>query len=95
MSTTAEKLRRARKLIEDPAHWIKGASEDVIDGRQRYCAVGALATQESWLGEAYEALSTEVPSGWPVYLFNDDEATTHADVLALYDRAIAASEGDR
>jgi hypothetical protein len=30
--------------------------------------------------------------GRPVYAFNDHPDTTHADIMALFDRAIAAQE---
>lgn len=67
-----------------------------------FCALGAIrkAGGEEWLyvdDAAIELLVAALPSDWkqktdgmpprPHY-YNDDEATTHADVLAWFDRAI-------
>lgn len=42
---------------------------------------------------AMRYLTAEIPNGfYGVSSFNDDPATTHADVLELYDRAITLAE---
>ena len=93
--TTKEVLIAAKALIDTPEKWCKG-SYQTIDGR--YCAVGAadtasppvLAVRE----EVYDALVDTMPR-WYIsrrYIassFNDARKTTHADVMAWFDRAIA------
>ena len=92
-------LIRARDHISDPAMWYKGAfsktgSAGAKNG-QPCCAVGALL----WVGKSrlnlnsrlYYALECALSDDWfSTGEFNDDPATTHADILALFDRAIAA-----
>jgi hypothetical protein len=41
---------------------------------------------------AYRALRSELGGELPLVAFNDRDTTTHADVLALFDRAIASAE---
>lgn len=97
--TTLEILRKAREHISDPGMWFKGAYtaqgwNGIFNGSP-CCAEGAIF----WAAGRYEiepthdviravsdACGREVPS------FNDDPNTTHADVLAAFDRAIAAEE---
>ena len=63
-----------------------------------WCAVGALESATRYLsdaGDALMALRKVLPRGkWgrDVSHFNDAPSTTQADVLALFDRAIAAEE---
>lgn len=66
-----------------------------------FCALGAIyADRRAPYSLAFDALSravespkANVPPHCVVGYFNDDPATTQADVLALYDRAIAANGG--
>lgn len=38
-------------------------------------------------------LAAHLPPGWDaIHLYNDHRSTTHADILSLYDRAIAELE---
>lgn len=57
------------------------------------CAWGAIRLETNDEGDldsdAVKYLDTFVPGGCTV-VFNDDPSTTHADVLALFDRAIAS-----
>lgn len=59
------------------------------------CATGINPEDCDILGPAHDMLTAALkergrsPS---LPLFNDDPATTHADILALYDRAIALAE---
>lgn len=94
----ANDLRAARALIDAPERWTKGVF--CLDGK--YCALGA-ALAVSIPGLPIElALSDAVPAsfhnyGWHLRIvrivrFNDAPATTHADIMALFDRAIAKAE---
>lgn len=94
-------LRRARAKIEDPKAWIRKRMSAWIDDVQCYCADGALVAvtmntktlMESgaslFLSVAAKSYGFETASR-----LNDAAGTTHADVLALYDRAIAMAEAD-
>jgi len=92
-------LIRARDHISDPAMWYKGAfsktgSAGAKNG-QPCCAVGALL----WAGPDTERISAgsrnalidALPDDWNCTAsYNDAPTTTHADILALFDRSIAA-----
>lgn len=86
-------LRAARARIADPKRWSKGEMAYV---RGYNCAetatrCGDVDRQSAQL----QALKAALPSGFQryhVYVYNDDERTTHADIVSLYDRAIAAAE---
>lgn len=99
-------LRQARALIEKPEHWTQGAfARDALRRQVRsfdamavcWCAVGAVGrvhpTDDSTHSEALAALLRAVP-GCSVAGFNDAPVRTHAEVLALYDRAIACLTGE-
>lgn len=97
-----EVLTRARALIADPRDWCHGAPPSSIDAP--YCAMTACYSASG--GAAINHYGTSLiyvgaisrlsrcmdkPFGpVPVGTFNDHPDTTHADVLALYDRAIAS-----
>jgi hypothetical protein len=71
--------------------------------RHRYCAVGAISTgQDGCLDHRpfreflrlQDALEAALPPDFSrsyIWAFNDHPATTHNDVLALFDRAIEAA----
>jgi hypothetical protein len=94
---TVETLKAARAKIEKRDNWIKGTSfmrrglpGELIDC---YCSSGAVvhsAVDGEACADAHEALA--VAAGTHIVLFNDREATTHSDVLAVFDKAIAAEE---
>lgn len=95
--TTLEVLRAARALVDTPEKWTQGVYATDSDGNTVppedddavcFCLSGALwhADPDGPWG-AYEAVGVAVRRN--VIAFNDDEATTHADVLAGLDRAIA------
>lgn len=99
----AEILTQAKSLIDTPDKWIKGkfAAQGPYgyelpfddDAATCFCALGA-ATRAMGETDAYNdatmALYYALPAGYSmVSIFNDDEDTTHADVMALFDRAIA------
>jgi hypothetical protein len=97
----ADDLRSARSLIDTPDKWTKPP----IPGR--FCAVEAAETAECGgigfrLGRldelaTYRALKAALPDegGWKargsVGAYNDYHRTTHADIMALFDRAIEAA----
>jgi len=89
------KLIAARALIEKPEHWCK-IHTDREDGAR--CIQGALYAVHVFGGPIREALIEALPPKFiePVLrnislmMFNDHLDTTHADVLSLFDRAIAA-----
>lgn len=96
-------LVKAREWLSDPAHWHKG-SHGVrgLDGKYAAtCAWGALGLV---LGQAQmkvpmhiqEYLHSQVPGRRfaSVMQFNDHPDTTHADILGVFDRAIAARKAE-
>lgn len=90
-------LTATRALIADPSHWGKVHYRE----GERYCVSGA-ARQVGMSMASKRLLSLEVPATFradPVWRkwvpqFNDHPTTTHADVLALFDRAIAARRAE-
>jgi hypothetical protein len=80
-------LRDARALIDTPQRWLKN---NMADGNGGYCALGALIRikPEGWYA-GYRYIRDLCPSG-RIEDFNDNKHTTHADILALFDRAIEA-----
>lgn len=102
---TAAVLREARALIEDESRWIKGTfSKYNVVGLECFCALGAVADvshgpdvaeRQAKRRDGWQSLARSLSSttNWQrVADFNDRKTTTHADVLALFDRAIAAEE---
>lgn len=96
-------LKSARARISDPEHWTRGALSRNICGDEvsadspnacQWCMVGVLDisgfSPEVWRAESYLKLTT----GGYIDQFNDHPDTTHADVLAAYDRAIEMAEAD-
>lgn len=98
----AERLIKAKAVIADPNDWGKG------DDRNCACALDALRVgidetdNDQGVMDAAKLLRVCLPAtfetdpnDWnsPVAQFNDRPETTHADIMALYDRAIAKAEG--
>lgn len=85
-----EILKAARKLIKAPENWGKGPSLG-----ERLCAARAISVTVNWdqqrFYKARKYLDQALPRGVPrhVAAYNDRPSTTHADILALFDRAIA------
>lgn len=103
----AATLRKARALIENPDHWVKGQYILIReDGSECFCAEGAFdqagsddllylsgETDDDHWATTHWFLEMALPGTFhSVEEFNDNVYTTHADVLALFDRAIAAAE---
>lgn len=85
-------LIAAKALIDTPEKWRK----DAFGSQGCYCTAGALRVV---VGENFEStlawavLWRNLPKGSRgVVSFNDDPATTHADIMALFDRAIDAAQ---
>lgn len=90
MSTTHEILIAARALIDTPKKWVKSAYHREKNGLHSYCAAGALISVEAPGRTAYDCLAEAIGyrcvSDW-----NDAPERTHAEVLAAFDKAIAAT----
>jgi hypothetical protein len=104
VSQLSDDLRAARALIDTPEKWCKGLADgrncvmwavNYVTTGKASCTAGGYRQRE-----AERALRRQVPrmpfdhggmlDAHPVVRFNDDPATTHNDVLALFDRAILA-----
>lgn len=102
-------LTAARALISEPGGWIKKSSGKKSDGKPDnstnlseavcFCALGAVwraagdsrsSCAEIILGKI---VRTTTRFDNPVS-FNDDPSTTHADVLKVFDLAVAAAAKD-
>jgi len=98
--TPSEVLRKARALIEKPENWTQGASARDAQGRQMWnareanaCArdaIGAIDTAATTHAEQVAARQALWRECVQITVFNDTH--THAEVLSLFDRAIAAAE---
>ena len=95
-------LIQARGLISEPSKWHKGTDyrdwygeicghEDAIT----FCARGAINYLTTPIGEIRRTLTFILLRHQPVKIslsgYNDLETTTHKDILALFDRAIAST----
>jgi hypothetical protein len=91
-----ENLIAARALIDMPEKWGKGSRG--LRGT-RECAMtacGALKLKSHEFDGVRLALTAALPHGSDltapaVVRFNDDPSTTHTDIMALFDRAIASA----
>lgn len=101
---TLEVLIAARKLIEKPENWCKGAyartARDYEVGPKeatatKWCVFGAVwkvADDPNGIAASNARWALNEQADGAV-LLNDTTSTTHADVLAAFDRAIAAERG--
>jgi hypothetical protein len=95
MATVKENLIAARALIDMPEKWGKGSYQE----GGCHCAIGAVLKVQGLLGiscfagDEENALKAALPTLDMVEHFNDHPFTTHADIMALFDRAIAAQDG--
>jgi len=104
--TAADILRKAKDHISDPAMWFQGnytASLDDDWGRlprkdEPCCGLGALAySARGWAileNEKFLLNAARRRGFHAFYDFNDHPNTTHADVMAVFDEAIAIAEGE-
>jgi len=90
-------LIEGRRKIENPDQWVKGALMIERAGGRAYCALGACDFSEE-AGErsgASDYLRAAIPKSHRAEVcrlssYNNHPDTTHADVLSLFDRAIAS-----
>lgn len=95
-------LKAARELLSDPERWTRGAQARDRCGRPIdprgptavcFCALGAIWKCGGSMAET-SALFDQVITGESIADWNDWPLTTHADVLAAFDRAIVSPEDD-
>lgn len=103
--TPAEQLRAAKALIDTPEKWTKGEyatgphgtyASQYSDNAVCYCAMGAIERADyldgDW-GAHFFLRKTAIERGaMGVIDFNDAPTTTHADIMKLFDDAIALAE---
>jgi len=103
-----EDLIAAKALIDTPEKWGKGLDSFTrsygTSPIGATCAMGACNAiahvRSGYFGHRNDglfillakALRAQLPVGRSVPDFNDAPTTTHADIMALFDRAIAAAE---
>jgi hypothetical protein len=99
-----EVLKGARALISSPESWVKKAFRVRSEGVCSYCALGAIEEVSGCSPERarsiesralYNATVDELSGSRGedyVVTFNDAPATTHADVLKMFDDRISALE---
>lgn len=111
MSNVVCILKTAKELIIDPAYWIKGSFKEYRGykvGRKLpygYCVLGAINTATEMCNAPGEKLIARIVLRKAVGVYkkgfggldqwNDSPSTTHADVLAGLDLAIAQAEKDQ
>lgn len=97
-------LKAAKALIADPANWTQGVSARGKSGRQVnvdgraavcFCSIGAIkrvCIDSGNFDNYYETVRfvNKIEGGDGFVVFNDNH--THSEVMALWDRAIAAAE---
>ena len=101
IAVTIAVLARARELIADEERWCRGSFARGWVGlpvpaksaiAQRFCAVGAIMRAAHQLGAPAEDACTalEWQTRRRVQDWNDDPRRSHAEVLAVFEDAIAA-----
>lgn len=86
-SETKKTLIAARGLIENEADWFGARHNPIPSNKCALQAVSAVALGTEAASLARAAL--DAVAGGDMFKFNDDH--THAEVLAAFDRAIAAA----
>ncbi len=79
-------LRAARAKIEKPENWCQGSFRN----GHAYCALGAVRESSYGVIRYIEACDVLERLAGPIPKYNDSH--THAEVLSLFDRAIATAE---
>ena len=98
MSSVRENLIAAKALITDPKKWGREEYHDTLTGCMcAYGAIGGALGSINWWNVEHspEALALEAalpPGDWlsNVARYNDAPDTDHADIMALFDRAISS-----
>ena len=102
--TPLETLKAARDLISDPARWTQGALARDANGNEIdstdngaicWCSFGAIQvyTQKKWLTDVDHYLQKVCCELFDTSAERYNDTHTHAEVLALFDAAIAELEG--
>ena len=102
--TPLETLRAARDLISDPARWTQDELARDADGEEIcpteelavcYCSFGAIQrfTKENEMTDADNHLQDVCLRLFGISVIELNDTHTHAEVLALFDAAIAELEG--
>ena len=97
-TNTAAVLIAARAIISDPAMWYQGDWTEAggWDNNDACCAECAIMRASKSLGIIVPDWRFEMrkhtPTNQHIHVFNDCKTTTHADILAMFDRAIAAAK---
>lgn len=98
--TTLEVLRGMRELLSEPSRWTKHRYSRAADGEYVaatskkavcWCLRGAAVKVAGGFAAAADAeclIEGLLPNGSPIAPWQDDEERTHAEVLALLDKAI-------
>lgn len=98
ITTAADLLRAARALLAQPEAWTQGRGWG-----EKYTMATALSafgntavetSDEAW-GLLVAAIAMEKPGADCARIYNNDPNRTHAEVLAVYDRAIEMAEKGR
>lgn len=96
MKTPLQILLDARAFLSDEKRWTKGS----FWRGDACCLKGFMTISGNYNSKAYALLSEALPDHFkwdselarlydPIVRFNDHPSTTHADVLAVLDKAIA------
>jgi len=95
-----DRLKWGRERIADPKHWQKGAAE--FNGR--FCALGAIGFHRSethslearrFLMRALSRICRKPHGVVSVSTYNDNPRRTHAQIMRMFDTAIALAEKER
>lgn len=84
-------LLRVRERLATPERWCKGVSGASLNSRCLTMTVGLALNGDDYVGREKVRMVLRAVLGRPwlsIVQFNDAPETTHADVLALIDRAI-------
>lgn len=101
MATTKEILIAARKTIENPGNWCRGAvaldAENQPVGSWdssacKWCAYGAISKFAGFGSELMRVLDTLEDHLCGVKIGDYNDTHNHAEVLAMFDKAIAKCE---
>ena len=91
--TASQVLRVARALIDSPDKWLQGDYCNISG--DRFCAYGAIRNASGYESDDQPAVDYfKSATDGRGFLFNDNATTTHAMVMAAFDRAIALAEAD-
>lgn len=105
--STADNLRRAKALIEDPKHWCQGASARDSEGNRvweqsseavQWCAEGVLCHLDlarDFQSPEWDVLilaSTEILGKITAVPYEVNDDIGHAAVMRMYDRAIELAD---